>query len=288
MSAPIHNVRDGVIPAIVPSAPITEAHAESRRSLAAQIEAIRPSADKIERAIADSEARAIQEAATRLQEAFHAPVIAERDQLRAALHECYAATGEEAGDIDDFRALVGHDRITVAAVKQLRAQVALDEKAKASMLREFHAVKARAEKAEAEAKRERVTWEAVDQRARDLAKSLAEAEAELREISADKLRWSILATNRGDEVQRAEAELANAKELLREIRDHEVNEADEADKFLRDHVPSELSKARTELAAERAMLDWLESPQGRLWQRKNDSALMCRATIQSAMKEVAS
>ena len=29
MSAPIYSVRDGVIPAIVPSAPITEAHREA-------------------------------------------------------------------------------------------------------------------------------------------------------------------------------------------------------------------------------------------------------------------
>jgi hypothetical protein len=41
-----------------------------------------------------------------------------------------------------------------------------------------------------------------------------------------------------------EAELAAAKELLREIRDNEVNPQDEADKFLRDHQPSELAKWR--------------------------------------------
>lgn len=34
------------------------------------------------------------------------------------------------------------------------------------------------------------------------------------------------------------------RELLREIRDDEVNAQDEADKFLRDHEPSELSKMR--------------------------------------------
>ena len=47
------------------------------------------------------------------------------------------------------------------------------------------------------------------------------AEAELREMSAEKLRWSLLAINRGDEAQRAEAEhdatreqaLSLAKEL---------------------------------------------------------------------------
>lgn len=38
-----------------------------------------------------------------------------------------------------------------------------------------------------------------------------------------------------------------ALELLREIRDDQVNAQDEADKFLRDHQPSELSKLRAEL-----------------------------------------
>jgi len=38
-----------------------------------------------------------------------------------------------------------------------------------------------------------------------------------------------------------------ALELLREIRDDQVNAQDEADKFMRDHQPSELSKLRVEL-----------------------------------------
>ena len=53
----------------------------------------------------------------------------------------------------------------------------------------------------------------------------------------------------------AERELAaateqrdEAREVLRQIRDNEVNPEDEADKFLRDHVPSELSKVREQLA----------------------------------------
>ena len=37
--------------------------------------------------------------------------------------------------------------------------------------------------------------------------------------------------------------LAKAEELLREIRDDEVNAQDEADKFIRDHQPSDLSLA---------------------------------------------
>jgi hypothetical protein len=43
-------------------------------------------------------------------------------------------------------------------------------------------------------------------------------------------------------------------------------------------------RAEAELAAERARLDWLASPQGRLWQRQNESALVCRDTIDAAMK----
>lgn len=41
--------------------------------------------------------------------------------------------------------------------------------------------------------------------------------------------------------RKLETELANALELLREIRDGEVNAEDEADRFLRDHVPSKLA-----------------------------------------------
>lgn len=46
--------------------------------------------------------------------------------------------------------------------------------------------------------------------------------------------------------------LCEAEELIREIRDNEVNAQDEATKFLRDHKPSELSKLRSELAASNA------------------------------------
>ena len=42
--------------------------------------------------------------------------------------------------------------------------------------------------------------------------------------------------------EKLERERNEARELLREIRDDEVNAQDECDKFLRDHVPSELSK----------------------------------------------
>jgi chromatin segregation and condensation protein Rec8/ScpA/Scc1 (kleisin family) len=42
--------------------------------------------------------------------------------------------------------------------------------------------------------------------------------------------------------------LDKAEELIREIRDDEVNAQDEADKFLRDHKPSELAKMRLDNA----------------------------------------
>lgn len=45
-------------------------------------------------------------------------------------------------------------------------------------------------------------------------------------------------------VSELEAQIEVMRELLREMRDDEVNAQDEADKFLRDHEPSELSKMR--------------------------------------------
>ena len=46
------------------------------------------------------------------------------------------------------------------------------------------------------------------------------------------------------EIATLTAELAGARELLTEIRDGEVNAEDEADKYLRSHEKSELSKVR--------------------------------------------
>ncbi len=40
--------------------------------------------------------------------------------------------------------------------------------------------------------------------------------------------------------------IQSAKELLRQIRDGEVNAEDEADRFLRDHAPSQLSVLKSE------------------------------------------
>jgi hypothetical protein len=50
------------------------------------------------------------------------------------------------------------------------------------------------------------------------------------------------------ELAASQAGQANALELLREIRDDEVNAQDEADKFLRDHQPSKLSEWQAEAA----------------------------------------
>jgi hypothetical protein len=47
-----------------------------------------------------------------------------------------------------------------------------------------------------------------------------------------------------DHAKTLQRERDEAREVLREIRDNEVNPEDEADKFLRDHLPSELSKVR--------------------------------------------
>lgn len=53
------------------------------------------------------------------------------------------------------------------------------------------------------------------------------------------------------------------RELLREIRDDEVNSQDEADKFLRDHEPSELSKMRDAIKeAHEALRAWPKAGHG--------------------------
>ena len=53
------------------------------------------------------------------------------------------------------------------------------------------------------------------------------------------------------------------RELLREIRDDEVNAQDEADKFLRDHEPSELSKMREAIkGAHEALRAWPKAGHG--------------------------
>jgi hypothetical protein len=46
----------------------------------------------------------------------------ERNAVAAALHQCYAATGEDAGDIGDFRALVDRERHAVNAVREMRKE----------------------------------------------------------------------------------------------------------------------------------------------------------------------
>lgn len=58
----------------------------------------------------------------------------------------------------------------------------------------------------------------------------------------------ILAERFAESLTAAQEAIAQAKELLREIRDGEVNPEDEADKFLRDHAPSKLSEALATIA----------------------------------------
>jgi hypothetical protein len=47
----------------------------------------------------------------------------ERNLALLALHQCYAATGEDAGYIDDFRALVDREKHTVNAVREMRKEL---------------------------------------------------------------------------------------------------------------------------------------------------------------------
>lgn len=61
-----------------------------------------------------------------------ADLIALRAQLteaQAALHRCYTVTGEEAGDIDDFHALVNREQHVVEAVTRLRKELDAHTKA---------------------------------------------------------------------------------------------------------------------------------------------------------------
>lgn len=44
----------------------------------------------------------------------------ERDALLGALHACFALTGEDAGDLDDFRALQHREQAVIEAVRTLR------------------------------------------------------------------------------------------------------------------------------------------------------------------------
>lgn len=75
-----------------------------------------------------------------------------------------------------------------------------------------------------------------------------------------------------EEVKKLECKLAQAK------RGEEV-----ANRDFRMALES-LTKARLELAAERAIVDWLGSPEGRRYQTANPEATLYRETILSAMK----
>jgi hypothetical protein len=155
MSAPIHNVRDGVIPAVAPSAPITEAHLR----LANQLVSSPPSPLVLAQLIADSEARAFAEmtvAATKL----FSHALTENNQLRA---ERDAARAEVAR-LDAEKPWLTQATATIASFRveadQLRAEVEhfkfLHQCESDSSVEAF----ARAERAEAElaAERARLDW----------------------------------------------------------------------------------------------------------------------------------
>ena len=63
-----------------------------------------------------------------------------------------------------------------------------------------------------------------------------------------KAAWTALNDDTRRQLSTQSARIASMEELLREIRDGEVNPECGADKFLRDHQPSELSTARARIA----------------------------------------
>jgi hypothetical protein len=79
-------------------------------------------------------------------------------------------------------------------------------------------------------------------RPRELDKALNELQLAKRDKQQLWIEWVSLATER-DALAKERDE---ARELLREIRDGEVNAEDESDKYLRDSQPSELSRVRAE------------------------------------------
>jgi DNA repair exonuclease SbcCD ATPase subunit len=98
------------------------------------------------------------------------------------------------------------------------------------------------------------------------------AEAELREMGADKLRWAMLATDRGDQVQHAEAErIALVKANTELDNDYRL-------------LHGRLVTSQAELAAERARLDWLKSDAGMDFQWQT-VRVITRAAIDAAIKE---
>lgn len=221
------------------SAPITEAHEKLALHVATILRGdsfIAPAAQLI----ADGEARALEATAlqrdTYQREAYH---------LRKDLCEIAAAFNVGVPDSDEAKKriiAVKAERDALRAIHQKHACAGetLDETL--SRLR-YPADKACEERDALRTEVERLDTDRLDS-AVPHAKALVRAEkAEAAQLDA--IASCDMAIARAE---KAEAELADAKELLREIRDHEVNEADEADKFLRDHIPSELSKARAELA----------------------------------------
>jgi len=80
--------------------------------------------------------------------------------------------------------------------------------------------------------------------------------------------------------------LREAIELLREIRDNEVNPQDETDKFLRDHQPSELSKARQELDEMKSLLESEKSTRNAIIKKGVEMEQAAKQEIQDAVKRM--
>lgn len=189
-----------------------------------------------------------------------------RDQLRAVFPKICAALANGACCTPDVSTgfIESIPNEVACVVSHLRAEV--------ERLRDIGCVEAlmRAERAEADARRERVTWEAVAQRASDLAKSLEEAEAELKAYRdavgaqpwASDLPIRVL-------LDQITSELLTTRNLLM------------AD-----------TEAQAELTTERARLDWLEGNAGDMHRYNSFKYIWfshqnLRAAIDAAMKEEA-
>ncbi len=112
-------------------APLTSAHFATVRDVRVALE----KGQNAVQIIANREAEAVAPIDRELQneQRLHAATASERDQLRAFLYQCYAATGEDAGSPDDFRALLNFGEVTVSAVRSLHRDV-LDDRAEVARL----------------------------------------------------------------------------------------------------------------------------------------------------------
>jgi hypothetical protein len=162
MSAPIYKVRDGVIPAIVPSAPITDAHRNLVQTIWAGLHSQSMTFTPCARLVADSEARAVaewQNSAHIKGEAIDS-LLAECDRLRAERDECARnaveqmnarhAADDRAAEFKAERDAARSEAELAAAKLLLNEETDCAEAVEAAIVRQY----ARAERAEAELKSE--------------------------------------------------------------------------------------------------------------------------------------